>query len=97
MCEWRDDWGHQAALVLHPTHPTARNHVVAIDRCLYPLVAVLNATGYPTIASCCGHGHRPGLISLCDGRQLLIVPTLAEATALTAHYPDIHGVPPVIR
>lgn len=43
------------------------------DPCIAPLVAALNAADTPTIASCCGHDHRPGSITLADGRQLLIM------------------------
>jgi hypothetical protein len=45
-----------------------------IDRCIAPIVKALNDGGVPTIASCCGHGNLPGLISLVDGRHLVIVP-----------------------
>lgn len=50
------------------------------DRCLAPLVAALNGGGVATVASCCGHGKRPGNIALADGRQLFIAdPVDAEA------------------
>lgn len=53
------------------------------DPCLAPLVAALNSgdlptvqsrNGHPlaTIASCCGHGRRPGTIALADGRWLIV-------------------------
>ena len=44
------------------------------DPCLVPLVKALNDGGLRTTSSCCGHGHRPGSISLEDGRWLLIAP-----------------------
>src|SRR5690606_39841374 len=35
------------------------------------LVRALNAGGIRTVASCSGHGHRPGNIALADGRELI--------------------------
>ena len=43
------------------------------DPCIADLVAALNAGGMPTIASCCGHGRQRGIVSLADGRDLLII------------------------
>jgi hypothetical protein len=42
------------------------------DPCVAPIVDALNAAGHPTIASCCGHGRRPGRIDLADGTALLV-------------------------
>jgi hypothetical protein len=61
------------------------------DPCIAPLVAALNDAGIPTIASCCGHGHRPGIITLADGRELLIARDFAEARKIDACFPDING------
>ena len=41
--------------------------VRAIDYCIHPIIAALNAGGVPTIASCCGHKERLGMIMLEDG------------------------------
>lgn len=55
------------------------------------LVTVLNAGGLPTVASCSGHGHRPGRISLGDGRELFVLDS-AGAAALDRFFPiDING------
>lgn len=43
-----------------------------IDYCLADLVAALNASNLPTIASCCGHGQIDGNITLEDGRVLMV-------------------------
>jgi hypothetical protein len=51
----------------------------SIDRCIVPLVRALNDAGLATVASCCGHGHRPGWIALSDGRQVMVVPDLDTA------------------
>lgn len=42
------------------------------DPCIAPVVKALNDAGLRTIASCCGHGRRPGNIVLEDGRELFI-------------------------
>lgn len=63
-----------------------------IDHCIAYMVAALNAANITTIASCCGHGHRPGTIILEDGRWLFIAKDRAEAEKIDAIFPlDIHG------
>lgn len=52
------------------------------DPCLVPLVRALNEGGVPTIASCCGHGDRPGNIVLADKRELFIMPDRDTAERL---------------
>ncbi len=44
-----------------------------IDPCIAPLIKALNDAGVETIASCGGHGRRPGNIGLADGRELIVV------------------------
>jgi hypothetical protein len=53
--------------------------VIDVDACLAPIVAALNAGGVRTLASCCGHGVRPGVIALEDGVELLVARPLAGA------------------
>ena len=43
-----------------------------VDRCIARLGQSLNAGGVYTVASCCGHGKRPGSIVLLDGRTLAV-------------------------
>lgn len=43
-----------------------------IDRCIADIVAALNAANITTVASCCGHGKQDGIISLEDGRELVV-------------------------
>lgn len=62
-----------------------------IDKCLLPLIRALNAVGLRTVASCCGHGNRPGRISLKDGREILILPDFDTAQRIDQLFPDIHG------
>lgn len=65
-----------------------------VDPCIADVVRALCMDGLRTVASCCGHGHRPGRISLADGRELFVAYTREEADALAALYPlDIHGAP----
>ena len=46
--------------------------VRCIDHCIHQIVAALNAGGVNTVASCCGHKTSKGIISLEDGRALII-------------------------
>lgn len=43
-----------------------------IDLCVADVVAALNAANITTVASCCGHGCVPAVVSLADGRKLTI-------------------------
>lgn len=45
---------------------------VQIDMCIAPIVRALSEAGVHMRASCCGHGGRPGYITLADGRELVI-------------------------
>jgi hypothetical protein len=67
---------------------------VGVDSCIAGIVMALNAAGARTIASCCGHGHRPGRIALADGREILLARDEAEAQAIDAFFPlNIQGEP----
>ena len=57
-----------------------------------PLVKALNKGGVATVASCSGHGHRPGNIILADGRELFIAADWDEARLIDQAFPvDING------
>ncbi len=43
-----------------------------IDLCIADIIAALNAANILTVASCCGHGKQSGIISLADGRELMV-------------------------
>lgn len=60
------------------------------------LVSALNKAGIRTIASCSGHGHRPGNIMLADGRELVIARDFDEARKIDAMFPGINGEPPMV-
>lgn len=61
------------------------------DPCLYSLIKALNIYGIRTVASCCGHGRRPGNIVLEDGRELIIAPNFDAARQIDKYFPDICG------
>lgn len=66
--------------------------LVAVDRCIAQMVQALNDAGFKTVASCCGHGYRPGMIALADGRELMICRDFEEARRVNRLFPlDIHG------
>jgi hypothetical protein len=52
------------------------------------LVTAINKGGLRTVASCSGHGHRPGTIALQDGRELLILANYVEARKAEAFWPN---------
>lgn len=76
---------------LHHSTPQRGLTEADVDACIAPLVQGLNAAGLQTTAACCGHGHRPGRVSLEDGRELLVLPTAQAASDLDHLWPDIHG------
>jgi hypothetical protein len=43
-----------------------------IDKCIAPIIKALNDSGIYTSSSCCGHGKDDGIITLHDGRTLII-------------------------
>ena len=47
--------------------------VRCIDYCIHHIVAALNAANISTAISCCGHGKHDGVITLEDGRALVIM------------------------
>lgn len=89
MCKWGTD------VPLEVTIPAslsatgvARRKIVGVDACIAPVVKALNDAGMPTIASCCGHGRRPGNIALADGRELIIAPDYETARKIDALFPN---------
>lgn len=67
---------------------------VEVDVDIADLVRVLNDNGYPTRASCSGHGYRPATIALGDGRWITISRDMAEFKMIEALFPiGINGPP----
>lgn len=70
------------------------NPTIWCDPEIVDLVTALNAGRIPTVASCSGHGHRPGSIALADGRWLVVAKDDAEHDAIEAMFQtDINGDP----
>lgn len=65
------------------------------DPCIAPLVKALNDAGIRTVASCCGHGQRPGNVMLADGRELIIARDFKVARQLAALFPDAFDHPDI--
>jgi len=85
MCKWND------TILVGVLDSTGQHKEVDVDKCIAPLVKVLNQGGFRTIASCCGHGHRPGSIIFADGRELIIAKNWDEGRKIDRVFPDIHG------
>ena len=72
-CPWCDEPEGRKTRKYQVPMPIGRI-VARIDYCIAPVVAALNAGRVPTVASCCGHGKQKGLITLMDGRIIVIEP-----------------------
>lgn len=80
MCKWGTETHLEITIPAHFSRTgQSQQKVVAIDSCIAPIVKALNEAGVTTVACCCGHGKRPGMISLADGRELFIVPDFDTA------------------
>ena len=77
-CEFCDECGGKETYRNQIALPIG-NSIRYIDRCIYKMVAGLNAAGERTVASCCGHNQITGVINMADGRALVIFPTMKEA------------------
>ena len=90
MCSWGDNVTMEVTMPANLSYNgEERKKLVDVDSCIAPIVAALNAGGVPTIASCCGHGKRPGNIILGDGRELIIAPDFATSRAIDDAFPPI--------
>ena len=63
----------------------------SVDACIAPLVWALNQSGVTTVASCCGHGKIHGLVSLQDGRELVIMSVEERERHFEQFSHTIHG------
>ncbi|MCK5606503.1 hypothetical protein KAR91_31665 [Candidatus Pacearchaeota archaeon] len=84
MCKWDKNWKHTVSIMVDDKH-------VCIDSCIVTLVKVLNGGGFKTVASCCGHGNRPGSIIFSDGTELAIFPNWESARKIDRLFSNIHG------
>jgi len=75
MCKWGK---HEIVAVWIPANLSRNDlagwHQRKIDKCIAPIVDALQKGGINMVASCCGHGKAPGLITLVDGREVYIFP-----------------------
>ena len=81
-----------AMVVIH--HDEDGKPTVWCDPEIADLVRALNGGGVETVASCSGHGHRPGNIMLADGRVLVVCKDADEAREVESHFPGINGEAP---
>lgn len=93
---------------LVPVEPSRESSMVVLERdehgkpavwCdpeIADLVSALNEAGIRTVASCSGHGHRPGNIMLADGRELVIARDFDEARKIDTMFAGIDGEPPMV-
>jgi len=63
----------------------------SVDACIADLVRALNEQGMETVASCCGHGRMPGVISLADGREIIIARNYGEARQMFNSHTEVPG------
>lgn len=85
------DGNREAAMVVIERDASGKP-TVWCDPEIADLVRVLNENGFPTKASCSGHGHRPADIALADGREIIIARNHAEGRMIEALFPiDING------
>jgi hypothetical protein len=76
MCDWGDNIEMTVPIPANCSHTGVfRWDTKKIDKCIAPIVKALNDAGLFTGGSCCGHGKRPGCISMHDGTVLTICKT----------------------
>lgn len=74
------------------TTMTLNGKTFEVDDEIASIVHALNAAGISTVASCSGHGMRPGRISLADGRELFVLPSYEIGQWFETQFPrDING------
>jgi len=92
MCKWGDTTLLRVLIPAHLSHTgEARWDTKDIDSCIAPIVRALNDAGVHTVASCCGHGKRPGNIALGDGREIIIAPDFETGRLIDSIFPPINS------
>lgn len=64
----------------------AHSHRINVDRCLAPLIEMLNIYGIKTIASCCGHGKTANSGIRISAHNIDIIP-LGEDLTIHLKFP----------
>lgn len=77
-------------MVVLRRHPDG-TPAVWCDPDIADVVGALNAGGVPTVASCSGHGERPGNVALVDGRELIVAADWNEARKVEAAFEIVEG------
>jgi len=73
MCEWGNDVKLSVPIPSELSHTgELRWDIKGIDECIAPIIQALNHAGIYTSQSCCGHGKGDGIITLHDGRIIII-------------------------
>ena len=83
--------GSREAAMVVIRHDEDGKPTVWCDPEIADLVRALNDGGVATVASCSGHGHRPGNIMLADGRVLVVCRDADEAREVESRFPGING------
>lgn len=66
--------------------------LIDVDKCISEIVRAFNAMGIITVASCCGHGKRPGNIALADGREIIIAPDFETGRKIDSIFPPLNPI-----
>lgn len=91
MCKWGDSIPLNVWIPANLSRTgEARWDVKDVDSCIAPIVRALNGAGVVTVASCCGHGKRPGNIALADGREIIIAPNYETGRRIDSIFPPIN-------
>lgn len=89
--------GSREAAMVIIRHDENGRPTVWCDPEIADLVAALNTESMSTVASCSGHGYRPGLIILKDGRRLMVFDNEADYERAEGVFPLDINVHPVTR
>ena len=80
MCEWGDMVEMRLPISARKSHTGKRRMKdnVGIDRCLAPLIKLLNENGFETEECCCGHGAGYGYIGFADDTGFLLMSSKSQ-------------------
>lgn len=82
----------EAAMVII-RHDENGRPTVWCDPEIADIVRALNDAGITTVASCSGHGLKPGIITLSDGRELIVCENREQAHKIEAVFLGINCEP----
>jgi len=71
MCKWGDSIPLEVTILATGSHTgKERKDMKLIDKCLAPLIKMLNEYGIKTLSSCCGHGKTKKSWIMIDPRNI---------------------------